>query len=89
MDFGARRLLRAGREVPLTAREWAVLEILAARAGRLVRRDELLEGAWHEISGTASESLDVILSRMRRKLGGEGCAIRTVRGEGFVLEIKS
>jgi len=89
IDFGARRLLRAGREVPLTAREWAVLEILSARAGRLVTRDELLEGAWHEVSSAASESLDVILSRLRRKLGGpdEGCAIRTVRGEGFVLEM--
>lgn len=89
IDFGARRLLRAGREVPLTAREWAVLEILAARVGRLVKRDDLLEGAWNEISSAASESLDVILSRLRRKLGDEGCAIRTVRGEGFVLEMKS
>jgi len=89
IDFGARRLLRAGREVPLTAREWAVLEILSARAGRLVKRDELLEGAWHEISAAASESFDVILSRLRRKLGGEGRVIRTVRGEGFVLELKS
>jgi DNA-binding response OmpR family regulator len=89
IDFGARRLLRAGHEVPLTAREWAVLEILSARAGRLVKREELLEGAWSEISASASESLDVILSRLRRKLGDESCAIRTVRGEGFVLEMRS
>src|SRR5262249_51253269 len=77
IDFGARRLLRAGREVPLTAREWAVLEVLATRSGRLVTRDELLDGAWHEVSEAASESLDVILSRLRRKLGAaEGCVIR-------------
>ncbi len=88
IDFGARRLLRGGREVPLTAREWAVLEILSARTARLVLREELLEGAWHEITDAASESLDVIISRLRRKLGGEGCTIRTVRGEGFVLETK-
>lgn len=91
IDFGARRLLKSGREVPLTAREWAVLEILAARSGRLVTRNELLEGAWHEISDAASESLDVILSRLRRKLGADpgGGLIRTVRGEGYVLEMSS
>ena len=90
IDFGGRHLVQSGGEVPLTAREWAVLEFLAARQGRLVTRDELLEAAWHEISDAASESLDVILSRLRRKLGGPGgaCEIRTVRGEGFVLEIR-
>jgi two-component system OmpR family response regulator len=88
IDFAARRLRREGREVPLTAREWAVLELLAARAGRLVGRAELLEHAWRETTPAASDSLDVILSRLRRKLGRleDGCAIRTVRGEGFVFE---
>lgn len=88
IDFTARRLLRGGREVPLTAREWAVLEILASKAGRVVSRNDLLEGAWRQISQAASESLDVILSRLRRKLGRprDGCSIRTVRGEGFVFE---
>ena len=84
----ARRLTRAGSEVPLTAREWAVLGLLASRAGRLVTRAELLEHAWHDTTPAASDSLDVILSRLRRKLGRpeEGCGIRTVRGEGFVFE---
>jgi DNA-binding response OmpR family regulator len=88
IDFTARRLARAGREVPLTAREWTVLELLAARAGRIVSRNDLLEGAWQDTSPASSESLDVILSRLRRKLGRleEGCAIRTIRGEGFVFE---
>ena len=91
IDFHARRLLREGREVPLTAREWAVLELLSARIGRLVTRDTLLEGAWHEVTAAASDSLDVIVSRLRRKLGGAGddFEIRTVRGEGFVLEMRS
>jgi DNA-binding response OmpR family regulator len=88
IDFTARRLSRGGREVPLTAREWAVLELLASRAGRLVTRADLLEHAWHDTTSAASDSLDVILSRLRRKLGRpeEGCGIRTVRGEGFVFE---
>jgi two-component system, OmpR family, response regulator len=89
IDFAARRLLRATEEIPLTAREWSVLEVLVARTGRLVSRDELLELAWQESTPAASASLDVILVRLRRKLGepATGCVIRTVRGEGFVFEL--
>jgi len=89
IDFSARRLLRGGQEVPLTAREWAVLEILVSRAGRVVSRGDLLERAWNESTPSASDSLDVIMSRLRRKLGrpGEGGSIRTARGEGYVFEI--
>ena len=88
IDFRARRFERDGREVPLTAREWAVLEALVSRSGRVVGRRELLEDIWHDVGRSSSESLDVILSRLRRKLGRlqGGCAIRTVRGEGFVFE---
>lgn len=88
IDFTARRVTRSGAEVPLTPREWAVLELLAARKGRVVRRQELLESVWQDDSRSASESLDVILSRLRRKLVGprSGCVIRTIRGEGFVFE---
>ena len=91
IDFTARRLSRGGHEVPLTAREWAVLELLVERTGRLVSRTELLEHAWHQATPAASDSLDVILSRLRRKLGQpeEGCTVRTVRGEGFIFETRS
>jgi DNA-binding response OmpR family regulator len=89
IDFAARRLECAGETVPLTGREWAVLEVLVARAGRVVPRQELLESAWPNPHPAASDSLDVIVSRLRRKLGhsGEGEWIRTVRGEGYVFEI--
>jgi len=91
IDFAARRLARGGHVVPLTGREWAVLELLASRAGRVVSRHELLENAWPRAARASSESLDVILSRLRRKLGrpSDGCSIRTVRGEGFVFETRS
>jgi two-component system OmpR family response regulator len=88
IDFGARRLTRDGQDVPLTAREWDVLQLLAARMGRLVSRDEILEIAWRDSERASSESLDVIISRLRRKLGSEGTGgwIRTVRSAGYVLE---
>ncbi len=90
IDFSSRRFEREGRELPLTAREWAVLEALVARAGRVVSRRDLLEDVWHDTGRGASESLDVILSRLRRKLGRpeDGCGITTVRGEGFRFETK-
>ncbi len=90
IDFRARRFERDRREVPLTAREWAVLEALVSKSGHLVARRDLLEDVWHDAGRSSSESLDVILSRLRRKLGRveDGCAIRTVRGEGFVFETR-
>ena len=88
IDFAGRRLERDGVSVPLTPREWAVLEVLAARSGRVVSRHEVLDAAWPDSSPAASDSLDVIVSRLRRKLGkpGERDWIRTVRGEGYVFE---
>ena len=87
IDFAARRLCRDETQVTLTAREWAVLEILATHAGQVVARQDVLQFAWPRPGAGASESLDVIVSRLRRKLGGEGAVqIRTVRGQGFVFE---
>ena len=89
MDFTARKLERHGREIPLTAREWEVLEALVSKRGRVVARADILDGVWHATGRAESDSLDVILSRLRRKLVGDGggCSIRTVRGAGFVFEI--
>lgn len=88
IDFAIRQLFRAGGEVGLTAREWSVLELLVARKGHIVTRLEVLESVWRDTSVAASASLEVILGRLRRKLGepSEGCGIRTVRGEGLVFE---
>ncbi|MFT3923858.1 MAG: response regulator transcription factor [Myxococcales bacterium] len=84
LDLGARKALRAGSEIPLTAREWAIVELLAMRAGRLVSRSEILDCLWGEISDNANQSLDVLMARIRRKLGPD--VVRTVRGEGYALE---
>lgn len=88
IDFASRQFFRAENEIGLTAREWGVLELLAARAGHVVSRVDILESVWRDTSVAASASLDVILGRLRRKLGepSEGCSIRTVRGEGVVFE---
>jgi two-component system, OmpR family, response regulator len=84
LDLGARRAIREGREIPITAREWAVIELLVARLGRIVSRMAILESVWGDASEGASASLDVIMARIRRKLGAE--AVRTVRGEGYAID---
>ena len=88
IDFSARRLVRHGTDVTLTAREWAVLDVLAASAGRVVSREDVIASAWPRPGQGASDSLDVIISRLRRKLGEDGgLRLRTVRGVGLVFEV--
>jgi two-component system OmpR family response regulator len=83
LDLAARRATLGGREVPITAREWSILDLLVRRDGRVVPRDEILELVWGDAGAGASASLDVMIGRIRRKLG-EGL-VRTLRGEGYAL----
>jgi len=86
LDFAARRAFRESTELALTPREWALLECLALRRGRVVARDELLFEVWGEGSDAASASLDVLIARIRRKLAAD--VIRTLRNQGYALEMK-
>lgn len=83
LDLAGRHATRAGQAVAVTAREWAILEILVRRAGRVVPRSDLLESVWGDASETAANSLEVLVGRLRRKLGPD--LIRTLRGEGYAL----
>lgn len=89
IDLQARRAERAGNEIPITGREWAVLELLLARAGTVVAFDELLEAIWGTASVQARASLEVIMTRLRRKLddGSLSPLIRNVRGVGYRLDL--
>lgn len=84
LDFTARRAFHAGKEAPITAREWAILEVLATSSSRVVTRTELLERVWHRSGEAEAASLEVLIGRIRRKLGS--ALLRTVRGEGYALE---
>jgi DNA-binding response OmpR family regulator len=83
LDLDSREAFVRGGEVPVTDREFRVLEHLVASRG--LAREELLEDVWGEATPETSASLDVFLSRLRRKLGERGLpdAIETVRGYGF------
>lgn len=78
---------RRGRAIPLTAREFTIVEYLARHAGRVVSRTELIAHVWDENHDPMSNVLEVYLSRLRRKLDGEEEVplLHTRRGAGVVL----
>ena len=79
-----RRVTIHGRLVDLTASEYELLRILMMRADRVVTRRGLEEQALPGAQANASNSLDVHMANLRRKVG-EGL-IRTVRGVGYVID---
>jgi DNA-binding response OmpR family regulator len=83
LDFAGRHATRADQQVPVTAREWAILELLANRAGRITTRSDLLEIVWGDTSESAGNSLEVLVARLRKKFGSD--FIKTLRGEGYSL----
>jgi len=85
IDLDRRQVSVDGRDVPLTARELSILEVLALRRG-IVTRELLLESVWGEVSESAESSLEVLIGRIRRKFGVHAAALRTVRGVGYALE---
>ena len=81
VDLAARAAFTCGVRAELTAREWAVLEALVLRAGRIVPKADLEKLVHGFDSEVASNALEVHVSALRRKLGRE--LIETVRGLGY------
>ncbi|MFJ9620448.1 response regulator transcription factor [Streptomyces sp. NPDC101181] len=84
IDTAARRVVRDEDEITLTAKEFAVLEQLALRAGQVVSKAEILEHVWDFAYDGDPNIVEVYISTLRRKLGA--AVIRTVRGAGYRLE---
>lgn len=85
LNFARRQVWRAGVEVPLTRREFELLERLVRARGHAVSREDLLEEIWGAATPEAGASLEVIIGRLRRKLDAAGSErlIRTFRGYGY------
>ena len=86
IDFAARTVARAGRELKLTRTEFSILECLAKSAGRVVTRDRLLDAVWGD-RDVGSNNLEVFINFLRRKVDGPGTRklIQTERGVGYSL----
>ncbi len=87
IDPSSRRVWRAGREVELTARQFDVLEFLVRRAGRVVSKQEILDGVWdHGFPGDPN-IVEVYIRRLRARIDDPfgRRSIETVRGAGYRL----
>lgn len=88
LDPATRRAWRADSELALSAKEFALLELLMRRSGSVLTRDQLLEGAWDMAYERRSNIVDVYIRQLREKIdrpfGSE--SIETVRGVGYRLQ---
>jgi len=87
LDVHARTASRSGRVIPLTAREYALLEYLMLHAGAVVGRAAIAEHVWDASYDPLSNVIDVYVQRLRRKIDPPGAAtvIVTRRGEGYLI----
>lgn len=83
------RRLRCGEEVvELQPREWTLLEVLLANAGRILTKKFLLEKVWDIHFDPGTNVVDAMICRLRRKIDtpGQPSHLQTVRGKGYVVQ---
>lgn len=85
LDPSRRTVIRGGRHLALSPKEFAVLEHLMTAGGRLVSAEELLERVWDEAADPFSATVKVTIGRLRGKLG-EPPLIQTVRAGGYRID---
>ena len=78
-----RRCFANEQEVPLTTKEFDLLQRLMARPGCVMTREHLLEQVWGSDIVVTTRTIDTHLKRLREKLGSTGELIETVRGVGY------
>ncbi|MER5437827.1 response regulator transcription factor [Streptomyces sp. NPDC002790] len=84
IDLDARHVMADGTAIELTAKEFDILAVLAARAGRAVGREQIMDEVWGNASHGTSRSLDVHVTQLRAKLDRPEL-LTTIRGFGYRL----
>jgi two-component system copper resistance phosphate regulon response regulator CusR len=87
VDTRAQRAMKRGRAIPMTAKEYALLEFFARHQGALLSRADITAHVWDENHDPLSNSLEVYINRLRHKIDDEGAEsfIETRRGAGYVF----
>jgi len=87
LDLLGRKVVRGGKPIDVTSKEFQLLEFLARRAGQVVTRTMLLEAVWDLHFDPQTNVIDVHISRLRAAIdkGFERPLLHTVRGAGYVL----
>ncbi len=83
IDTRTRTVTKAGESVPLTAREYALVELLSLRQGELVSRTQIYDHIFDENDDSLSNLVEVHVSNIRKKLGKD--FIETRRGQGYIV----
>jgi len=88
INSSSHRVTRAGSSIQLTAKEYALLEYLARRAGQLVSRADIAAHVWDNDFDPFSNTIEVYMNRLRKKIddGHLTKLLHTRRGEGYILE---
>ena len=86
LDTAARRVYHDGQPVEFSAREFAVLELLLMREGRVVSKEHMVNHLYGWGDEVGANAIEVYVHRIRKKLEPLGCEIRTVRGMGYLME---
>ncbi len=87
IDLGRTRVTVQGQPVELTAKEWALLRVLALRPDRIHTRESLQDALYGLDADTSSNTLEVFISTLRRKIGRD--RIQTLRGLGYKLNMNA
>ena len=87
-DTAHRECRVAGQRLALSVRELSVLEMLMIRAGKVVTKQQIVQGLSAQDSDFSENAVEVYVYRLRRRLEGKGAAIQTVRGFGYLLELE-
>jgi len=89
LDTGGHSVTRAGKDINLTAKEYALLEYMVLNQGRVVGREQIAQHVWDESFDPFSNIIDVYIKRLRDKLdtGYARRLIHTRRGEGYLLGV--
>ena len=85
LSAATRRVWLGDQPLEITSTEFDILDILARAAGRVVSRDEVWGMLYQRKASPVERSVEVHISRLRRKTEGAGIVIRTVRGVGYLL----
>jgi len=87
LDNKTKRLIIDGKKVELTRKEFEIILLLAKNQGRIFSREEILDRIWADDVIVTDRTVDVNMTRLRKKLGGYGQYIRNKAGYGYYFEI--
>lgn len=85
-DREQRIILHAGRNLDLPRRELALFELLLEHRGRLIEKDRIADALYGTGAPVEPNAVELLISRLRRKIDGSGVTIRTARGLGYMLD---